>query len=484
MGEVAGDVPADFAAVICRDQCYDVAMLLGRSLRAARESAKLTTSHLAALAGVPPAELERFEDGALSLNAEGVDRCARALGFRMDDLEDWTGTEAPLPLLLRGSLGPDVEIAEMLATEVHLGLGQFQRTVRNIASLNELLSSSVTDFPPISGETRTTRGARGEELAERVRGYLELGVKPIPSMRRIVEEQFGIAIVWVTEDHLDPSVDGASTSSPCRAMLVNLLEVNRFPWRARATMAHELCHLLFDHAQRATLYSPKSRATTRHSLPPAFDDIETVARAFSASLLAPRAGVLHVVGSADPSSEQAIRLVGETYGVGRNLAIARLVRVFRLSPERRNVMELRAPEHYLADFSGDNIETVDGFHGEPLRNLVRRALADKKIPASRARRILGLASTDALPFPELGPVALPTVARAEVIRRGAQALLRTKYPGSGFEALDVRESDGGFRVAVYDGGVGCAAPRLRGHIHVSTAGEVGDLDLDPRGTQE
>src|ERR1700735_439567 len=129
-------------------------MSLGASLRSARTKAKLSAEDLAALASSAADELERFgrgglsialeehersERGELSRTAREVDRCASALGFRLHDLETWTGKEPPLSVLLRDSLGSDFDLTQGVALEVHAGLGEFQRTVRDIAELESLL---------------------------------------------------------------------------------------------------------------------------------------------------------------------------------------------------------------------------------------------------------------------------------------------------------------------------------------------------------
>jgi Zn-dependent peptidase ImmA (M78 family) len=465
-------------------------MSLGASLRSARTKAKLSAEDLAALASITVEQLERFERGELSLTAREVDRCASALGFRLHDLETWTGKEPPLSVLLRDSLGSDFDLADGIALEVHAGLGEFQRTVRDIAELESLLGIKGDRVPQIPRSTESSGGARGEELADRVRKHLELDLEPIPSMRKLIEETLGIAVIWVSAEHLDPSVDGASTNWSRPAIMANLLEANRYPWRARTTLAHELCHVLFDYAQRGTLFSPARRIwplggqARGPALPAPLLEIETVARAFSACFLAPTAGVRRAVGKMDPLSEQAIHRVGETYGVGRQVAINRLSKVFHLSREHRSTMESRSPEPYFADFSGDEVAMVDGFRGDPLRSLVRRALVAGKIRPARARQALALGANDPLPFPELGELAAPAIPRSETIRRIAQAVLRERYPDEDLEALRVLEEDGAFRVVIYDGGVGSTEQRRRGHVEITASGEVSDIHLQLPGAAE
>lgn len=460
------------------EQCYKFAIVtLGSSLAAARTAARLSVGQLAALAGASEKHITEFEQGALTLDAHEVDACARALGLRFEDLSHWTGDERPLTLLMRESFEANVDVTAVLTPSVHMGLGEFQRTVRHIADLEARLSRHGSKLPLIDPVTKVVGGKRGEILADRTRrllvaeGLLDIEAAPIRSMRKLVEEQLGIAVVWVTAEHLDPLVDGASTSAPRNAMLINLLEENRYPWRARATVAHELCHLLFDHRERRTLFSPRANGRST-AADEAIERLETVARAFSACLLAPSAGVQRTVGGLDPTSEEAICRVGETYGVGRTVAVNRLAQVFKLSRSQHSAMSARPPRHCAADFSGDDVPIVGGFRGDPLRSLVHDALAEGVLRPARAREILGLLATDELPFPDLGELCAPPVSRHEAMRRFAARAIRNDHPEEDLEAVDPKPTAGGFRVALVDRG-----GENRGWVDLGPAGEAMRVEL-------
>ena len=445
-------------------------MKVGQALRRARETALLSVDTLSAWAGVDAVELGRFEEGHLSLHLSDVDRCACVLGLRMEDLESDDRSD-PLPLMLRSSADGAFDLkSEVSSVEILRALGEFQRTVRNIDALEQRLGHARKSLPKIDGVTKEYGGRRGEILADRTREELGLGLEPIASMRDLVEARLGISVVWVTSDHLDQNMDGASTSFPKPSILVNVIEPNTLPWRVRITLAHELCHVLFDHRARQTLLSPAQPTG-------ALQELETVARAYAACLLAPTEGVKSTVGSVDPTSEEAICLVGEKYGVGRKVVINRLGRVFKLKEDTHRAMTDRSPMRYAANFSGDRVEEVDGFRGDPLRSLVGRALKEQLLRPAQARRLLGLSGAEALPFAGLGALAEPTVSRAECARRAAQARLRELFSESDLEAASVSPQDDFFRVAIVSGGIGSANPQTRGHIDVSGTGVILAMQL-------
>lgn len=440
-------------------------------LRTAYEAAGMTADQLARLAGLAPDRLHAADGERAELSAAELDRCARVFGVRLADLLDGKASSAPLTLLLRSSLEQQPDFQALLTTEIHAGLGEFQRVVRDIADLERLLAIAPRPLPKIPLLPPGENEHPGERYARSVRQALGLGIEPLPSVRTLLEETLAIRIVWVTEDHLDRAVDGACTIDPRPAILVNLVAPERYPWRTRVTLAHELCHLLFDQQAggRRALFSPH----VNHRLFPGFDEIEQRARAFASCFLAPAEGVLRTVGSRDPASEEAIRSVGVRFGVGRTVAVNRLRDVFQLSSSDRSAMDTRAREAYSADFSGDDVNEPLGFRGGALLALTQRAFEQGNFGAAKARKILGLSMTDPLPFPGLEEArCAPLVSRAEAMRRKADQLLARRATGAGLRAIEARPEGKGFRVEVVGGGIGAMTSPPRGHLLLSGAGEL------------
>ncbi len=393
-------------------------------LKQALEAAKLSLEDLAAWSRIDEQVLQQVVAGQTRLNAKQLDRVACAFGLRFEDFLRGDAVSAPMTLFLRSASEQDLDIRSVLTTEVDLALGEFQRVVRDIADVETALGISPPTLPSIPDRSNASQIHLGDHQAQRVREYLNLGLSPIPSMKSLVES-LGIRIVWVSQDQVDRLVEGACIAHPRPAILVNLIEVGKKPWHARTTLAHELCHLLFDMKQKNRQVLVSRAGGT---LPQWFDDMEQNARAFAACLLAPTEGVKHLVGRIDPTSERAIRTIGEYFGVGRTVAINRLQDVFGLSDQKRMEMVVRQPEAYQADFSADAPPEEIGLRGEPLRSLLVEAVGSEKLSPDDARKMLGIGMQEPLPFKKLPErLTAPTMPMEHWILRRANVYLGRKY---------------------------------------------------------
>jgi Zn-dependent peptidase ImmA (M78 family) len=413
------------------------------SVRRAREAAALSRAQLAAWSRLDLERLNDLEEGRAEFTWRELDGCARVFGLRVDALLDGHAGRAPMTLLLRSDQDESsLEVQDYLTVDSCELLGDFQRALRDIADLEQELCISRPAFPTIRKGTRRAERHPGESLARTARGELGLGDDAIPSMVELLRA-LGVYVLW--ESKTERSLDGACARLPVPGVLVVLEEDFPAPWRTRTTLAHELCHLLFDlGADRPVLLSP-SHARGRHMV-----DLERTAKVFAAHLLVPSSGVKVLVGSRDPTSEDAIGAVGETFGVGRQLVINRLQQVFGFSEEQRDRMEKRTAMRYRADFTRDEPPERSGLRGEPLFGLVHRALKQGCIPPSRARRILGLSSTEPLPFEDLAPeLRAPTLTPKMRAIRAATTYLFKNHPG--LFACDAEPFGDNWRVAVYDG---------------------------------
>ena len=402
----------------------------------------------------------------MRLSAGELDQCARVFGLRIEDFLAGEAGSAPMSLLLRTS-DDDFDIRGVLTAEIDVALGEFQRVVRDIHEAEVALGEVAPRLPTFS-PTPTPAGIHeGDHRASLVRSALGLGDTHIPSMVELVRN-LGIAVIWVTSEQVDTSVDGACTSWPRPGILVNLLvEGAARPWRARITLAHELGHLLFDTSRpdRQLLVSPGGRPQSN-----GLAQMEEVARAFAACLLAPTTGVRSVVNGLDPVSEEAIAKVGATFGVGRTVAVNRLQHVFQLSSSQRAEMELRAGQIYPGEFSGDAPPLPVGFRGQPLLGLLRRAVESGKMLPGRARRMLLLDASAPLPFGDLGALARPPLSNEALIMRRANEYLAERHPG--LVALEPeRDPAGIWNVPVAPGFIG-KPTGLRGMLTMTDSGNL------------
>lgn len=451
----------------------------GQLLREAREAASVSLEMLSRWASVDMEELRAAEEGTGPATAQLMDRCARVFGLRLQDLAAGEAPRAPMTLWLRSSAEEALDERAILTTEVHEALGEFQRCVRDVHELESLLRERAPDLPVLSCGPCPDAVHLGDHRARCLRTYLGAGNEPLASMRTIAE-RLGVRVVWVTEDDADRLVDGACVRVPRPAILVNVLEPGRYPWRGRITLAHELGHLLFDLAdpkRQVFVSAPSTRSPHR------FEELEQVARAFAACFLAPTEGVRDAIRGMDPTSEQAVRKVGSLFGVGRTVAINRLHHVFGLSSSQREAMERRLAEPYRGEFDGDQPPEPLGFRGQPLVDLVRRALEAEAITEGRARSILGIPAVEPLKLPDL-------VARDSLVTpenraiRTALAWLEEHEPKHQL-VPGMPERDGsGWRVPLFDGGIGAQEPRLCGTLWVGSDGVRDERRSAPSGEKE
>lgn len=429
-------------------------------IAAARAASHLDAEIFGRLCDLDAERLTALETGESPTSAE-VDRCARLLGLRVRDLLDGAAEQSPMKLLLRSAYEQGrPSLDELDATGAHRALGEFLRAVRDVAELEQLLGLATTTLPTLAVTPAPPGVHPAEREARRWRERLNLGIAPIPSMVAVLE-QLGVRVFFTHPDELDQSVDGASTTVPRAAVLVNLVDGGSCWWATRMTLAHELSHLLLDRSRGATWLSPHRRPLNRPKkgwrwqLFDGFDDLEVHADAFAACFLAPEEGVRRCVGTLDPRSEGAIGAVGGGFGVGRTVAINRLQHVFHLSREARAEMESRPPTRYQADFPGDRVEPGSGMRSGVMRELVRQALEANVIGRVRAAEYLGVPLTEELPLPGLAePLRRPVLGRERWALALAQKHLALGSDAGWLHALRAEPDEAGWRVVVGFGGVG------------------------------
>ena len=153
----------------------------------------------------------------------------------------------------------------------------------------------------------------GYYLAQRTRDILGIPAEqPIESLRELIEEGLGIAIV---QFELPKSIAGATVANGSeRGIAVNVLGDNENVWVRRATLAHELEHLLWDPEEKlrhlvVDRYKDLAKEPRQQSRP-----VEARANAFAVEFLAPQRTAVEVFLSAE-SSSQGLRAVMEKFGI-------------------------------------------------------------------------------------------------------------------------------------------------------------------------
>ncbi|MEZ4468586.1 MAG: ImmA/IrrE family metallo-endopeptidase [bacterium] len=144
----------------------------------------------------------------------------------------------------------------------------------------------------------------GYELAHRTRDLLRLMPdEPIENLHALIEDRLGILVI---QDELPAWLAGATVAvGELRGIVVNTVGSNQNVWVRRATMAHELGHLLWDPAERLqSLTFDRHQDLDRPER--ANDVVEQRANAFAIELLAPQAA-LQGIAATSPIGRGAAR---------------------------------------------------------------------------------------------------------------------------------------------------------------------------------
>lgn len=457
-------------------------------IRKTRTGAKLTEPLMARLVGVDPRTLARIEAGEEKPTPAFLDQLARTLGLTLKELMSGDTQGAPMRLLFRSMCEePRPTVRQLADTGAHLVLGDFVRCTRAMAELRERLDEApdttyLDATRPVAIRAGSTAPHGAEELARHVRHTLGLGTDPVPSMFALVQA-LGVDVLWTTPDDLDRDIDAASVLAPGPAILVNLVGGIEQWWRTRMTLAHELCHLLFDRdfltpsgRRGFVLFSPGSaggwtrRKTLRSpwSFSDEFERIEQRANAFAAYFLAPRESVLALSNGMEPTSETAIIAVAREHGVGRETAINLLTNVHGLPSNVRKEMASRPYRLRYEDPKGRFQEPADirpNLRSGVFQDLVLRALATGKIDRVTARDYLRWPLTEPLPMhAELKEeLRAPLRSIDDAVRLAAEKYLTTQAGGEGLYPGAVTSVPDGYLVTVME---------VRGRSVLRSAGQL------------
>lgn len=417
--------------------------MLSDSLQRARTRAGVSAHFLALASDVPVNAILAWEAGRSEPTPQQADSIARVFGVRIKDLDKPGGW--PLERLLFRS--HQTQALETLAnTGAWRTIGEFLRAV---ADLVELVSTPCTLPTMHRPSLDSLSPVAGEALAREFRRTCGLGEsEPIPSMNELLKA-LGVHVFYTTPSDFDSAIDGVSTRVPAPAILVNLVEGPQ-SWRTRMTLAHELCHLLVDHTDDArsdeALVSPSNQSPA-YSFYDGHAAVEQRANAFAACLLAPTQGVRDRLADRDPTSEDSVVSIASHFGLGRTTAINRIRDVFDLSATERERMRSRSPGKWDSDPVADVAEGTS-VRGGVLRDATLDALARGAIDPLRAREILGVSLSEALPLvPGVDPsLLLPLREPGDRARRVAQQYVVDVLNRADLIALPARRDDDGWTV--------------------------------------
>ena len=408
-------------------------MSAAEAIEEARAALGLPPAGFARVVGIAPGLLQRVQDDE-GVRSEVVRRTAEVFGLDVPELLA-DGVAGRLPTAMLKSFaehGRDAFDA-LVAEDVHRKLGSFTRAVRRKSWLRRALGEPALDFPaelrpdarPIPEGSCTPHGA--DQLAVEVRTRLRLGDARIPSMLSLIRERLNIEVHFSRD--LWRRIEGASISTrQARAVLINLgVDGGHKWWTTRMTLAHELCHLLFDGgifdgARGLLIWSPAaSRWSESAGWEPRlgagharFLAVEQRANAFSAYFLAPPSGVRALFAdSSPPRTWQTVSRVASHFGLSPLTAANVLTNVFQWTKqERSDLLEEidgePAPPGPHPDVVSDVPEEDD-----TLCRLVDQAVARRILLASTRDRWLG--HEPAPPARRMEPRRLSPTAAADEI---------------------------------------------------------------------
>lgn len=410
------------------------------------------------LVGVSAQTVEAFERGTEFPSTAVVREYATLFGTRVEHFLAHGAARSPAALLFRSAAEHGTDLREELrASDLRL-LGKFLARVADVHELERLLERPAPAPLHIEAPDHDAPAwEQGRICAERVRMKLGLGDEAVPSMVALLEDRLRWALFFVTPDELSIAVQGASTAKPQPGVLINLIGGRETWWRTRASLAHEMCHLLFDAQIQPYLLSPDGSLEVRGhwEIVEHFRALEQRANAFAAYFLVPSASLRETVTGIAPESDEAIERVCVTFGVSKTMAIRRLGHEFSLAEAKQEQMMRRDVRPPLAEAHAD-AAISPGLRSERLDRLVRDAVLADRIDTIQARSILGISMSE--PLPKLGPRGAPLVQPERLARARAEAHAWTLDLGP-CRSIDATRTPEGWTVVI----------ETRDHEHTSVS---------------
>jgi Zn-dependent peptidase ImmA (M78 family)/DNA-binding XRE family transcriptional regulator len=306
----------------------------GEALRRRREELGFNQRQLANLAKLSPKTVADAEDDPEQVGIRPLERLAFLLGLdeRRLATDESAGADALLGVRLRRLSEPSSEPTSALSKPAVLLLAESASVIATAERLRGWLRESTPwkNFQRSAdyGDPTTPAYKLGYELAATARKVLNLGDGPIESMRELVEEQLGLTVI---QGEMGPTVAGATIANgAARGIVLNVEGENGQPWVRRATLAHELGHLLFDPDEklnRVTVDAYESMLANPEQS--GGDFVEQRANAFAIAFLAPPESIRARFDSLHPTFTEAdVVSVAQDFGIGSTAARYHLQNAF------------------------------------------------------------------------------------------------------------------------------------------------------------
>lgn len=340
----------------------------------ARGETSLGLDALAAISGVPRTLLE----GALRGRLEGwttaeESRLVRSLGVDAVDALEANPWGLDVLAFLRDRWG-GLLTGDLVAVQRSLSQARF-------LCREEVLRPARIGKPVRPPPKQAWKA--GYALAQRLRRELGWGSAPLPPLRPLVEDRLGIWLALV--DLETPGLEALAVAQG-PAMVIVLRGNPPLPAALeRRSIAHELCHLLFDPRAEGRIGDAilDLQDETRGEAEPR----EQRARAFAAELLLPSTALRSAWGAPteDPvRARERVRDLCARFGAPWELAVHHLQNHGHLSPALRDLLLRGRAESVEAPARG----------GSPALAKLRARVAEGELSGGRVRDLFGPAALD------------------------------------------------------------------------------------------
>ena len=302
----------------------------GDALRQRREDLGLDHRSVGRAAQIPEADVKTAEFFPSPVPLGSLERLAFTLGLdeRLLAFKVNPGGDAKLAYRLRTLVNEQVRSAGAISRGTALLFAEAASIIRVQYRLQEWLrlQGDRDRFNPHDdyGSAMNPAWKIGYNLAENARMTLKIGQSPISSMRELVEKRLGIPVI---QAQLPNAIAGATIMTTdeggkeARGVVLNTVGENENVWIRRATLAHELGHLLYDPDVklanvRVDSYHDSGKNPETEMMETDF--AEQRANAFAIAFLAPNGAVRR--SAPTPVSEESVSNVMQTFGISHTAA--------------------------------------------------------------------------------------------------------------------------------------------------------------------
>lgn len=300
----------------------------GDALKHRREDLGLPHNSVGMAAKVSETHVRTAESSPSQIPLTKLERIAFVLGLdeRLLAFEQDPGGDSKLAYRLRTLVREPNRQADRISNGTALLFAEAASTIRVQLRLQRWLGYTMESgaFGPCGdyGSSMNPAWKVGYNLAEEARETLQIGEAPIPSMRELVEERLGIPVI---QARLPNKIAGATIMTmdedgkEARGVILNTVGENENVWIRRATLAHELGHLLYDPDSELENVRVDSYADSqKNPETQGIDYVEQRANAFAIAFLAPNDAVRQL--APRPISEESVLKVMHKFGISHTAA--------------------------------------------------------------------------------------------------------------------------------------------------------------------